>query len=409
MNILVTGAKGFVGRNLVENLKNIKNGTDKTRPGIKITEIFEYDTGTDESVLDQACQTCSHVFHFAGVNRLKDPADFMEGNCGPVKELLGKLKKYGNSCPVIFASSIQASLRGRFAGSAYGKSKLAAEKLLSGYGASVGAEVFIFRFPNLFGKWCRPDYNCVTATLCHALANDLAYTIHDSQTVLELLYIDDLVKGMLDVLEGKISRSGDIANDPDTEMENHSGGYCDLSPVYHVTLGEIRDLLVSFRLSYENRRILPREKDTFAAKLYSTWLSYLPKEKISCEPDMHMDGRGMFAELLKFQPAGQVSVNVTKPGITRGQHWHNSKWEIFIVVSGHGLVRQRRAGTDPVTGKAYPVLETEAAGTQIKAVYILPGFIHSIVNLSHTQDLVTVIFANETFDRDHPDTFYEEV
>lgn len=412
MKILVTGSNGFVGRNLVWNLRELRDGKNGTRPGLTITEIYGYDVGSTKEALEAACRRCDFVFNLAGVNRPKETSEFMKGNFGFASELLETLKKCGNTCPVMLASSIQASLSGRYAGSEYGKSKLAGEELFFRYGEKTGAKVLVYRFPNLFGKWCRPNYNSAVATFCHAVANGLEYTVNDPGTELELLYIDDLIEEMLDALEGKehrcsYSETGDY--DVTEAMSDPVGRYCYVPGTYHVTLGEIVNLLHSFEEMPHTLYMPEIPEGSFEKKLLSTYLTYLPKEKIVYSFRSNVDSRGNFTELIRTLNCGQVSVNVAKPGIIRGEHWHNSKWEIFIVVSGHGLIRMRRIGIDPKTVQEYPVAEFEVTGEQMKAVQMLPGYTHSITNLSSTEDLVTVMWANEPFDPDHPDTFYEPV
>lgn len=400
MRILVTGSKGFVGKNLVENLKNIRDGKNRTRPNLAITDIYEYDLGTDRAALEEACRKADFVFHLAGVNRPKEQSEFMDGNFGFTSELLDLLERYHNLCPVMLASSAQASLTGRYAGSEYGRSKLAGEELLFRYAAATGAKVLVYRFPNLFGKWCRPNYNSAVATFCNAIANDLPYTVNDHRTELELLYIDDLIDEMLDALEGREHRC---------DYLEHAGRYCHVPTAYRATLGEIIDLLQSFKAMPKSLVMPQIPEDSFAKKLYSTYLSYLPDSKISYPLKSNIDSRGNFTELIHTLNCGQISINVAKPGIVRGQHWHNSKWEIFIVVSGHGLIQERKIGIDPDTGEEYPVYSFEVSGEAMQAVQILPGYTHSITNLSSTQDLVTVMWANEQFDETRPDTFHEEV
>lgn len=398
MKILVTGAKGFVGKNLVANLYNIKNGKDRTRD-IKIEEIFEFDIDTDNTLLDKYCAEADFVFNLAGVNRPKEQSEFMEGNFGFASTLLETLKKYRNSCPVMLASSIQATLLGRYAESEYGKSKLAGEELFFKYGEEVGAKILVYRFPNLFGKWCRPNYNSVVATFCNNIANDLPIMVNDRNVQLEMLYIDDLVEEMLDALEGKEHH---CEFEGVAAIENKEGRYCYAPITHHVTLGEIVDLLEKFKNQPQTLVIPEIPKNSFAKKLYSTYLSYLPKEKVSFPLKMNIDTRGSFTELLKSEKCGQVSINISKPGITKGQHWHNTKWEFFIVVAGHGLIQQRKIGTDEV-------IEFEVSGEKIEAVHMLPGYTHNIINLSNTENLVTVMWANEAFDPKKPDTFFEEV
>ncbi len=410
MRILVTGSDGFVGRNLVWNLRNIRDGRNTTRPNLLITEIYGYDIGTSDEELELACERADFVFNLAGVNRPKDASEFMEGNFGFASTLLNMLKKHNNTCPVMLSSSIQASLIGRYEGSEYGKSKLAGEELFMKYQEETGSKVLIYRFPNLFGKWCKPNYNSAVATFCNAVANDLEYKVNDSSTELELLYIDDLIEEMLDALEGKEHRcSYDSKGNSLEPIPDVNGRYCYVPVTHHVTLGEIVDLLNSFK-EVSDTLILPSiPNGSFAKKLYSTYLSYLPPSKMCYGFKANVDNRGTFTELIRTLDHGQVSINVAKPGITRGEHWHNSKWETFIVVSGHGLIQQRRIGIDPETGKGYPVIEFEVTGEQMKAIQMIPGYTHNIINLSKTQDLVTVMWANELFDPEHPDTFYEVV
>ena len=410
MNILITGSAGFVGRNLVENLKNIRDGKNRTRPGLTIGEIYEYDMNSDESVLDEYCKTCDFVFNLAGVNRPKDQSEFMTGNFGFAGRLLSGLKAGGNTCPVMLSSSIQASLAGRFARSEYGRSKLEGEHLFFDYAKETGARVLIYRFPNLFGKWCRPNYNSAVATFCHAVANDEPYTVNDRNTKLELLYIDDLVEELLDALEGREHRCGYYGTEPEPNFTpDPQGTYCYVPTTHHATLGEIADLLESFKQTPDMLLLPEMPPDSFVKKLYSTWLSYLPEEKMVCDLHSNTDDRGSFTELVKTVNCGQISVNIAKPGVTKGQHWHNSKWEIFIVVSGRGLIRERKLGINPLTGGPYPVHSFEVTGERMQAVRMLPGYTHSIINLSTTENLVTVMWANESFDPAHPDTFYEAV
>ncbi len=394
MNVLITGANGFIGRNLIENLKNIRDGKNPAGKGLLIQEIYEYDVDTNPDLLDYFCQNCDFVFHLAGVNRPKDPAEFMKGNFGFSSRLLDTLEKHHNSCPVMLSSSIQAALTGRYMDSDYGKSKLAGEELFFQYAARTGSPVLIYRFPNLFGKWCRPNYNSVVATFCNAIANDLEYTVNNPHTKLELVYIDDLVQEMVDALEGR---------------EHKEGRFCYVPAVYFATLGEITELLHSFSSGFSPVFLPEIPENSFAKKLYSTYLSYLPESKISCALHTKADERGSFTELFQTRSCGQISVNVTKPGKTKGEHWHNSKWEIFVVVSGHGRILERKLGVDPTTGNPYPVIEFEVFGKEMRAVRMLPGYTHSIINLSETEDLVTIMWANERFDPDHPDTFYEKV
>lgn len=399
MNILVTGAGGFVGKNLCAALMNIKENKDRTRPNITIDEIFEYDLDTPPALLDEYCARADFVFNLAGVNRPKEQSEFMAGNFGFASTLLDTLKKHGNTCPVMLASSIQATRIGRYKDSDYGKSKLAGEQLFFDYAAETGAEVLVYRFPNLFGKWCRPNYNSAVATFCHNIANDLPITVSDPAIELELLYIDDLVFEMLDALEGGEHRcefDGLIAVPCDT------GRFCTVPATYRVTLGEIVTLLESFKAQPQTLVMPEIPAGSFAKKLYSTYLSYLPPQKIAFPLKMNVDARGSFTELMKTTSCGQFSVNISKPGITKGQHWHHSKWELFIVVSGHGLIQQRRIGSDEV-------LRFEVSGERIEAVHMLPGYTHNIINLSDTESLVTLMWANEPFDPTYPDTFSEPV
>ena len=398
MKILITGAKGFVGKNLVENLKNIKDGKNRTRE-LKIDEIFEYDIDSTETELDAYCSCADFVFNLAGVNRPKDNDEFMKGNFGFGSTLLDTLKKHNNSCPVMLSSSIQATLIGRYGQSDYGKSKLAGEELFFEYAAETGARVLVYRFPNLFGKWCRPNYNSAVATFCNNIANDLEITVNDRSTELELLYIDDLVEEMLDALEGKEHH---CEFDGVETVLTEEGRYCAVPTTHHVTLGEIVDLLESFKAQTTTLVMPEIADDSFAKDLYSTYLSYLPKEKTIFPLKMNVDDRGSFTELLKTDKCGQFSVNISKPSITKGEHWHNTKWEFFIVVSGHGLIQERKIGTDEV-------IEFEVTGDKIEAIHMLPGYTHNIINLSEIENLVTVMWANEQFDPNHPDTFFEKV
>lgn len=406
MKILVTGSKGFVGKNLIENLKNIKGGKNRTRPSLSISEIYEYDVDTEQALLDEYCRKCDFVFNLAGVNRPKDNAEFMEGNYGFASDLLNTLKRNHNTCPVMLASSVQASLAGRFADSEYGRSKLAGEELFFQYAETTGSRVLIYRFPNLFGKWCRPNYNSAVATFCDAVANDRDYTVNDRSTELELLYIDDLVAELLDALEGKEHH---CEYEGLNAVPADSGHYCYVPVTYHATLGEIVDLLQEFRTAPETLLMPEIPAESFAKKLYSTYLSYLPESKMSYGFQSNIDERGSFTELIHTKNCGQISVNVAGPGITRGEHWHNSKWEIFIVVSGHGLIQERKIGINPETGEKYPVIEFEVTGEKLQAVQMLPGYTHNIINLSDSENLVTVMWANEQFDEHNPDTFYEKV
>ncbi len=397
MNILVTGAKGFVGKNLCAALKNIRDGKDRTR-NIKIEEIFEYDIDTEKSLLDGFCENSDFVFNLAGVNRPKETAEFMQGNFGFASELLEALKKHNNKCPVMLSSSIQATLIGRY-DSDYGRSKKAGEDLFFKYSEETGAKVLVYRFPNLFGKWCRPNYNSAVATFCNNTANDLPIIVNDRNTELELLYIDDLVAEMLDALE---NNEHHCEFDGINTIITESGKYCAVPTTHKVTLGEIVDLLEQFKNQPKTLLMPEIPNNSFAKKLYSTYLSYLPKSKVSFPLKMNIDERGSFTELLKTANCGQFSVNISKPGITKGQHWHNSKWEFFIVVSGHGLIEERKIGSDEV-------LRFEVTGEKIEAIHMLPGYTHNIINLSDTEDLVTLMWANEQFDPSHPDTYFEKV
>ena len=398
INVLVTGARGFVGKNLCAALKNIRDGKDKTRSAISIGEIFEYDIDTDPAMLDTFCERASFVFNLAGVNRPQNPEEFMQGNFGFASTLFDTLKKHENTCPVMIASSIQATCIGRY-DSDYGRSKKAGEELAFAYGTDTGAKVLVYRFPNLFGKWCRPNYNSAVATFCNNIANDLPITVNDRNSQLELLYIDDLVAEMMDALEGREHR---CEFDGISTVLCDGGRYCAAPVTHKVTLGEIVDLLDSFKAQSTSLVIPEIPVGSFAKKLYSTYLSYLPREKAAFPLKMNVDARGSFTELLKTEKCGQFSVNISKPGVTKGQHWHNTKWEFFIVVSGKGLIQQRRVGGDEV-------LNFEVSGDRIEAVHMLPGYTHNIINLSETENLVTVMWANEQFDPAHPDTFFEVV
>ena len=399
MNILVTGAKGFVGKNLCAALANIRDNKDRTRPALTIGEIFPYDIDTPPELLSEYCAKADFVFNLAGVNRPKEQSEFMQGNFGFASTLLETLKRHGNTCPVMLSSSIQATLIGRYGNSDYGKSKLAGEKLFFDYAADTGAKVLVYRFPNLFGKWCRPNYNSAVATFCHNMANDLPITVNDRATELELLYIDDLVSELLDALEG---REHHCEFDGLNTVLCPEGKFCGAPVTHHVTLGEIVDLLAAFKAQPETLLMPEIPTGSFAKKLYSTYLSYLPREKVAFPLKMNVDDRGSFTELLKTAGCGQFSVNISKSGITKGQHWHQSKWEIFIVVSGHGLIQERRIGTEEV-------LNFEVSGEKIEAVHMLPGYTHNIINLSDSEPLVTLMWANEPFDPNHPDTFGETV
>lgn len=399
MNILVTGASGFVGKNLVYNLRNIAQGKNRTRPNLLVNKIFEYDLDTDPALLEKFCAEADFVFNLAGVNRPKDQSEFMQGNFGFATVLLDTLKKYKNTCPVMLSSSIQATLIGRYGQSDYGKSKLAGEELFFTYAQDTGAKVLVYRFPNLFGKWCRPNYNSAVATFCNNIANDLPIQVNDPSTELELLYIDDLVEEMLDALEGKEHRCN--YNGLEAVADNQ-GRYCFVPTTHKATLGQIVELLESFRDQPKTLQLPEIPAGSFAKKLYSTYLSYLPKEKTCFSLKMNCDERGSFTELLKTANCGQISVNISKPGITKGQHWHNTKWEFFIVVAGTALIQQRKVDTDEA-------LEFKVSGDNIQAVHMLPGYTHNIINLSKTDDLVTVMWANEAFDPGHPDTYFEPV
>ena len=398
MNILVTGAAGFVGRNLVENLKTIRDGKNRTR-NLTIGEIYEYDIDTDPALLAKYCAKADFVFNLAGVNRPQNQEEFMQGNFGFASTLLDTLKACSNTCPVMLSSSIQATLIGRYGQSDYGKSKLAGEELFFSYGKETGAKVLVYRFPNLFGKWCRPNYNSVVATFCNNIANDLPIQVNDPAVELELLYIDDLVEEMLDALEGK-EHHCEFEGVNTVLTEN--GRYCAAPITHKVTLGEIVDLLHSFKQQPKTLQLPEIPHNSFAKKLYSTYLSYLPKEGAIFDLKMNCDDRGSFTELLKTVNCGQFSVNISKPSITKGQHWHNTKWEFFIVVSGKALIQQRKIGTEEV-------LNFEVSGEKIQAVHMLPGYTHNIINLSETEDLVTLMWANEQFDPNKPDTFFEKV
>ncbi len=382
MKILVTGAHGFVGKNLCAALSNIRDGKDRTHPELSISEIFEYDIDTEASLLDEYCKKADFVFNLAGVNRPQNTDEFMQGNFGFASALLDTLQKYNNVCPVMISSSIQAALPND-----YGKSKKAGEDLLFEYSTKTGAKVLVYRFPNLFGKWCRPNYNSVIATFCNNIANDLEITVNNRDTLLTLVYIDDLIDEMIRALSGRETR--------DVE-------FCKVPVEHQATLGEIVDLLESFKAQQQTLVMPEIPSGSFAKKLYSTYLSYLPKEKAAFPLKMNIDARGSFTELLKTEKCGQVSVNISAPGITKGQHWHHTKWEFFIVVAGHGLIQQRKVGSDEI-------IEFEVSGDEITAIHMLPGYTHNIINLSDTENLVTVMWANEQFDKNHPDTFGEEV
>ena len=438
MKILVTGAKGFVGRNLCANLRNIQEGKDRRFPGLTIETVYEYDLDSTPEELDAWCKEADFVFNLAGVNRPQNQEEFMAGNFGFASTLLDTLKKHHNACPVMLSSSQQASLTGRFGNSEYGRSKKAGEDLFLEYGKETGAEVHVYRFPNLFGKWCRPNYNSAVATFCNAFANDLPYTVNDPSVELELLYIDDLVDEMIALLDGKAHKcefdgltvvpapadNADGIDNADNQRNQEKSAqsactkyryrYCPIT--HHVTLGEIVALLTAFSHNTPSAKSFSSAKSagaaaplipeipagSFAKKLYSTYLSYLPYEKTAFPLKMNVDDRGSFTELVHTLNAGQVSINISKPGITKGQHWHNTKWEFFIVVAGHGLIQERKLGTDEV-------IEFEVSGDNIQAVHMLPGYTHNIINLSDTENLVTVMYCNEIFNPDKPDTFFEPV
>ena len=399
MNILITGAAGFVGKNLAAALHCLQNGTDRTRPNLSVDRLYLYDKDSPAELLEEGCQNADFVFNLAGVNRPQDSREFMEGNFGFASTLLDTLKKYHNTCPVMLSSSIQATLIGRYADGDYGKSKKAGEDLFFRYAQETGARVLVYRFPNLFGKWCRPNYNSVVATFCNNYAHDLPIQVNDPTVRLEMLYIDDLVTEMLDALEGKAHA---CEFDGLTPVFRADGRFCAAPVTHSVTLGEIVSLLDAFRAQPQTLKMPEIPAGSFAKKLYSTYLSYLPAEKAIFTPKTNVDVRGSFTELLKTENCGQFSVNISKPGITKGQHWHNTKWEFFIVVSGHGLIQQRKIGTEEI-------LNFEVSGEEIQAVHMLPGYTHNIINLSEREDLVTLMWANECFDPEKPDTFFEPV
>lgn len=411
MNILVTGAAGFVGKNLVENLKNIRDGKNRTRPALSIGEIFEYDLGNTASELDEWCKKADFIFNLAGVNRPKDPKEFREGNFGFASTLLDTLKKHKNNSPVMLSSSLQATLAGRFGTSEYGLSKKAGEELFFDYAKETGAKVFVYRFPNLVGKWVRPNYNSAVGTFCNNIANDLPITVNDPNVELEMLFIDDLIEEMLDAMEGHPHRcdypaAGEVIDgiefDGLTPLWIENGRYCGAKVTHKATLGYIVECLKIFHDQPQTLMMPEIAPGSFEKKLYSMYLSYLPKEKVAFDLKMNCDDRGSFTEIMKTFDHGQFSVNISRPGITKGEHWHNTKWEFFIVVSGHGLIQERKIGTDEV-------IEFEVSGEKIQAVHMLPGYTHNIINLSKTENLVTLMWANETFDPAHPDTFFEKV
>ena len=398
MNILVTGARGMVGSALVANLKNIRDGKNRTRPGIQIEEIYEYNRDSTPEQLDEYCKRADFVFNLAGVNRPENPEDFMKGNFGFASDLLDTLKKHGNKATIMLSSSVQATLAGRFGNSEYGRSKKAGEELFFAYGEETGAKVAVYRFPNLMGH-SRPKYNSAISTFCWAVANDQPFTVNDRSTELEVLYIDDLVEGMFDLLEGK-EQHCDFDGVETVLKEN--GRYCCVPTTHKVTLGEIVDLLEQFKKQPASLLMPKMPEGSFAKKLFSLYLTYLPKEKFRYALKMNCDNRGSFTELVHTQDCGQVSINISRPGITKGQHWHNSKWEQFIVVHGHGLIQERNIHTGEM-------VEFEVSGDKIESVYMIPGWTHNIINLSDTEDLVTVMTCNEIFDPNHPDTFGEPV
>ncbi len=399
MDILITGAAGFVGKNLTAALECIRDGKDRTHPGLNIDRLYLYDIDSPAEVLEEGCRKADFVFNLAGVNRPQNQEEFMQGNFGFASTLLETLKKYNNTCPVMLSSSIQATLVGRYANGEYGKSKKAGEELFFSYAAETGAKVLVYRFPNLFGKWCRPNYNSAVATFCHNYAHDLPITVNDPAVRLELLYIDDLVDEMVAALEGKEHH---CEFDGVETVLTENGRYCAAPVTHHVTLGQIVELLDAFKAQPSTLTMPEIPHNSFAKKLYSTYLSYLPREKAAFPLKMNVDARGSFTELLRTEKCGQFSVNISKPGITKGQHWHHTKWEFFIVVAGRGLIQQRKVGSDEV-------LNFYVSGEKIEAVHMLPGYTHNIINLSETEDLVTVMWANECFDPKKPDTFFEVV
>ena len=396
MKILVTGAKGFVGKNLCAQLQNIREGKNKSYGELTISEVFEYDIDSSLEQLDTYCQSCDFVFNLAGVNRPQNQEEFMQGNFGFASTLLDMLKQHHNTCPVMISSSIQATLAGRFGTSEYGKSKKAGEELMFEYGQEVGAKVLVYRFPNLFGKWCRPNYNSAIATFCNNIAHDLPIQVNDRSVEMELLYIDDLVDEMMGALVGDEHR---CEFDGVETVPQVDGRYCYCPITHKTTLGEIVDMIYAFAEQPKTLNIPEIPANSLAKKLYSTYLSYLPKEKVAFPLKMNNDQRGSFTELVHTLNCGQVSINISKPGITKGQHWHNTKWEFFIVVSGHGLIQQRRIDSDEI-------IEFKVTGDNIQCIHMLPGYTHNIINLSDTQDLVTVMYCNEIFDPNKPDTFF---
>ena len=398
MKILVTGAKGFVGKNLCAQLKNIRDGKARNY-GVSVSEVYEYDLESTPDQLDAWCAHADFVFNLAGVNRPQNQEEFMQGNFGFASTLLDRLREHGNTCPVMLSSSQQASLTGRFGNSEYGRSKKAGEDLFLKYGEDTGAKVLVYRFPNLFGKWCRPNYNSAVATFCNAIANDLPYTVNDPSVELELLYIDDLVDEMIACLRGEEHR---CEFDGLGVFPMQNGRYCYVPTTHKATLGEIVDLLHKFEEQRSTLIVPEIPSGSFAKKLYSTFLSYLPASKVAFPLKTNVDARGSFTELIKTLGNGQFSVNISNPGITKGQHWHNTKWEFFIVVSGKALIQERRIGSDEV-------LNFAVSGDEIKAVHMLPGYTHNIINLSDTEPLVTLMWANELFDPNHPDTYFEPV
>lgn len=399
MKILVTGAKGFVGKNLCAQLRNIQEGKARCYGDLTVSEVYEYDLESTSEELETYCKNADFVFNLAGVNRPKNNEEFMQGNFGFASTLLETLKRHGNRCPVMLSSSIQATLAGRFGTSEYGKSKKAGEELFFDYGRETGAKVLVYRFPNLYGKWCRPNYNSAVATFCHNIANGLPIQVNDPNVDMELLYIDDLVEEMICALKGEEHR---CEFDGVETVMKADGRYCAAPLTHHVKLGEIVDLLYRFSEIPKTLMIPEIPADSFAKRLFSTYLSYLPKEKAIFDLNMNTDERGSFTELVRILNCGQVSVNISKPGITKGQHWHNTKWEQFIVVSGHGLIRLRKEGTDEV-------LNYEVSGDRIQSVIMLPGYTHNIINLSETEDLVTVMYCNEIFDKERPDTYFDPI